>query len=156
MLRKSIPFYCLFLTLSYPLGTQAVIYKWKNNGIITYSQQKPTDQPYEIVNEPPPPSVDPQQAQKEIQELIEKQQGIYEQKQREREEARKKAEKEKKRREYCRISRHNLKLYENNPGRRMLDADGNIVAPNEEQRQQKIAEIKQRLAEYCQDIKEEE
>ena len=155
MLTKYMRFsYLFFLLCLFTSSANAEIYKWKKNGIVTYSQQKPINQDFEIISAPPPPSIDPNVAQKEIETLIEQQNGTFEQKEEERRLAKEAAAEKEKQKEYCRVNRHNLEQYQNNPGRRMMDADGNIIAPDENQRQKKIAELKKRLADHCQNIKE--
>lgn len=144
---------CLFIALYLIINpVYAEAFKWKDTDSVTqYTQQAPSDgSPYEIIQTPPPPAVDPNEAQKEIDTLIEQQNGTYEAKQEERRLAQEKEAQEQKLAEFCRVSRHNLQEYQNNPGRQMIDADGNVTRPTEEERQQKIAEIQQQLTEHCQ------
>ncbi len=115
-----------------------------------YSQQAPRNQPADLIVAPPPPARSAVDAQKEIDTLIEKQDGTFDAKQEERRLEKEATAEKQQQEEYCRINKHNLEQYQNNPGRRMIDQDGNVVAPNEEQRLQKIADIKKRLAEHCQ------
>ena len=143
---------CLFFVLlAFNNASFADIYKWVDDkGNTHYSQQPPRNQQADIIKAPPPPARSANEAQKEIDTLIEKQHGTFEAKEEERRLAREAEEEDKKREDYCRINKHNLQQYQDNPGRRMIDSDGNVIAPDEEQRIQKIAEIQQRLAEHCQ------
>jgi len=144
--------YCLLLILSFfSIASFADVYKWiDDEGQTHYSQQAPRNRPVDMIKTPPPPAIDPAIAQKEIDTLIEQQQGIYEQREEERQLARDEAENEEKREEYCTVNQHNLQEYMNNPGRRMIDADGNVSRPTEEERHNKIMDIKKRLSEHCQ------
>ncbi|MDC9725838.1 MAG: DUF4124 domain-containing protein [Gammaproteobacteria bacterium] len=140
----------LFVLLAFNNASFADIYKWVDDeGNTHYSQQAPRDQQADLIKAPPP-ARSANDAQKEIDTLIEKQSGTFETKEEERRLAREVAEDDKKREEYCLRNKHNLQQYQDNPGRRMIDSDGNIIAPDEEQRIQKIAEIQARLAKHCQ------
>ncbi|NOQ93071.1 MAG: DUF4124 domain-containing protein [Methylophaga sp.] len=141
----------LFVLLAFNNMSFADIYKWVDDeGNTHYSQLPPRDQQADLIKAPAPPARSASDAQKEIDTLIEKQSGTFEAKEEERRLAREVAEDDKKREDYCRINKHNLQQYQDNPGRRMIDSDGNVIAPDEEQRIQKIAEIQKRLAEHCQ------
>jgi len=141
----------LFILLAFNNTASADVYKWVDDeGNTHYSQQAPKNQQADIIKAPPPPARSAADAQKEIDTLIEKQSGTFEVKQEERRLAKEAAEEEKNNKEYCRVNRHNLQQYQNNPGRQMIDADGNVTRPTEEQRQAKIAEIQKRLADDCQ------
>lgn len=151
MFLHSLRYYFLFFVLCFPSSSSfAKMYKWVDDqGQTHYSQQAPKDRESDIIKAPPPPTVNPNIAQKKIDTLIEQQQGIYEEREDERrleEEARISSENKEK---YCEVNNHNLMEYINNPGRRLLDEDGNAIRPTEEQRQAKIEEIKQRLTEHC-------
>lgn len=51
--------------------------------------------------------------------------------------------------ENCRIANYNLQQYQDNPGRRMMDSEGNVTRPTEEERQQKISTLKQQVNQFC-------
>jgi len=141
----------IFILFSFAGIVSAEIYKWVDNeGNVHYSERAPQNAKVDIIKTPPPPAVDPAVAQKEIDTLIEKQNGTFEAKEEERRLAKEELARQKQLDEYCKINRSNLTKYQNNPGRRMIDADGNVTRPTEEQRQQKIAEIQKQLAENCQ------
>jgi len=143
---------CLFfILLAFNQLASADTYKWIDDADITnYSEQAPQGQEAELIKAPPPPTRSAEDAQKEIDTLIEKQDGSFEANEEQRRLAKEAAEEKVQNEEYCRINKHNLQQYQDNPGRRMLDADGNVTKPNEEQRLKKIAEIQKRLAEHCQ------
>ena len=143
---------CLTFILSLSAtATFSEIYKWNDtNGQVNYSQQAPINLPYIIIEVPPPPAIDPNIAQKEIDELI-KQQEAEEQLRLEQQNQQKIAADEQANREKnCEIAQQQLQKYQNNPGRRILDADGNAIRLTEEERQQKILESQENVTKYCQ------
>jgi len=128
------------------------VYKWvDDNGQTHYSQQAPRDRDAQVIKAPPPPSIAPAIAQEKLKDLIEQQEGTHEEREQQRQLAREEAELNEQNKESCRINRHNLQQHQNNPGRRMIDSDGNVTEANEEQRQEKILEIQQRLDQHCQE-----
>ncbi|MDB2705198.1 DUF4124 domain-containing protein [Pseudomonadota bacterium] len=144
--------YLFFILLGFSHNLFADAYKWINENKSThYSEQAPTnpDQDFELIKDPPPPAVDPAVAQKEVDILIEKLEVTYEEDKTNRDLAKQEQEKRAKLLEYCEKSKHNLSQYTNNPGRRSIDRNGNVTKQNEEQRQQKIAEIQHKIKEYC-------
>ncbi|PCJ30910.1 MAG: energy transducer TonB [Gammaproteobacteria bacterium] len=141
---------CLFIIPSFLNLAYADVYKWVNeDGETSYAQHPPAGIDAKLMSAPPPPAIDPNVAQKKIDTLIEKQDGTYEAKQQERLLAEKEAKKAEERQKYCETSRQNVQQYQNNPGRKMIDSDGNVTKPNEEQRQEKIRELQERIAEHC-------
>ncbi|MDQ7072642.1 MAG: DUF4124 domain-containing protein [Gammaproteobacteria bacterium] len=147
-------FYKLFgcialLFLSLPSFSDA--YKWVDaEGEIHYTQQDPRIIPAKKIDPPPPPAIDPVAAQKEIDILIEKQNGTYEENEKERQRIAKEAAEKKKKEEYCRINKHNLQLFQDNPSRRVVAPDGTVTRITEELRQQKIDEFTQNIMKHCQ------
>lgn len=51
--------------------------------------------------------------------------------------------------ENCKIAKENKQLYQDNPGRRFIDADGNVTRLTEEERQAKIQESQKQIDFYC-------
>lgn len=142
---------CLFFILfAFNPSASADIYKWVDDkGQTHYSQQAPREQTADLIKAPPPPAIDPNVAQQEIDTLIEKQNGTFEAEEEKRLAAEKEAVEKEERDKFCDVENHNLKQYQDNPGRRMIDADGNIIAPDEEQRQQKMIDIQKRITKHC-------
>jgi len=137
------------LLLSFSVHAQ--IYKWVDeNGQTHYSQQPPESGQAETVDVPPPPPIAPEQAREEVQELIDQQQAAEQAEQEAQQQAQKQAEQEAAREENCRIARNNLTAYQNNPGRRVMDEEGNVTRLDEETRQQKIQEFQEQVDLYCQ------
>lgn len=143
---------CLVMTaLLLSFSVNAQIYKWVDeNGQTHYSQTPPASGEAQQVDVPPPPPVDPEQAQEEVDALIEQQQAAEQAEQEARQKAEEEAEQQAIREENCRIARQNLELYQNNPGRRVQDEDGNVTRLREEDRQQKMQELQQQIDEFCQ------
>lgn len=143
--------YLLFALLLIATSSFGDAYKWVDHGGETnYTQQDPVDTPAELIKAPPPPSIDPTVAQKEIDILIEKQDGTFEEKEKERQSVAIEAEEQNKKEEYCRANQHNLQLFQDNPGDKVVDPEGNITRLTEELRQKKIADIQKNIAKHCQ------
>tara|TARA_R110000772_G_scaffold13567_1_gene40081 strand:- start:1194 stop:1652 length:459 start_codon:yes stop_codon:yes gene_type:complete len=143
---------CLTFILSlFATATFAEIYKWVDeNGQTHYSQQAPRDIQATVITSPPPPVVDSTAAQQEIDALIKQQtsdeQLSLEQQNQQQNDEEKKDNKDKN----CKIAQQQLEEYQNNPGRRIMDADGNVTRLTEEERQQKIQESQENVTTYCQ------
>ena len=143
---------CLtFMIVLFTTATSADVYKWVDkDGQTHYSQQVPRDQQADLIKTPPPPSIDPAEAQKKIDALIEQQQQNDQALKEQRNQAQQETEKAAQKKENCRIAQQNLQQYKDNPGRRVVDADGNVTRLSEEDRQQKIQQLQQNVKEYCQ------
>lgn len=143
---------CLTFMLSlFATAAFAEIYKWVDeNGQTHYSQQAPRDIPATVIKTPPPPAIDPNIAQQQVDELITQQEAEdqvqLEQQNQQKIEAEKVADQQKN----CEIAKQQLEQYQNNPGRRIMDADGNVTRLAEEERQQKIQESQENVTKYCQ------
>lgn len=142
-------FTCLLLSVCFT-AQAADVYQWQDeNGITHYGQTPPSDVNAKQMRVPAPPPVDAEKAQQEIDALI------AEQRQAEAEaEAREDNQREAQaqadmRAENCKIARRNLETYQNNPGRRFQNADGEVTRPTEEERQKKISEFKQQTERFC-------
>ena len=142
---------CLtFVLFVFATASFADIYKWVDTeGQTHYGQQAPQDQDVELIKAPPPPAIAPDDAQKSVDTLIEQQAKATKEKQERLEKANAEAEQEAIRKENCRIAQYNLQQYQNNPNRRVMDADGNVTRPPEEERQSKIVEFQQLVKDNC-------
>ena len=141
---------CLIFVLFLTSPSFADIYKWvDSNGQIHYSQLMPVDQNYELIRAPAPPAINPADAQKSVDSLMKQQADADKEKQERLEKAKENAVVEATRKENCRIAQHNLQQHQNNPNRRVMDAEGNVTRPAEEERQNKIAEFQQHIKDYC-------
>lgn len=143
---------CLTFILSlFASATFAEIYKWSDqNEQINYSQQAPKNLPYTIIEIRQPPVIDPTIAQKQIDDLIKQQEAEEKVRLDETTKQESDADKQKRFEENCLIAKDNLLKYQNNPGRRMIDEQGNVTRPTEEERQQKIQESQDNVNKYCQ------
>jgi Domain of unknown function (DUF4124) len=143
---------CLIAALLLPsAGANAEIYKWVDeHGQTHYSQQAPASGEAVTIDVPLPPPVDTDSVQDEVQQLIE-QQRAAEQAELEAQQAQQsEAERQAAIAENCAIARDNLRLYQDNPGSRLVDENGNVYRLTEEERQQKIQESQQQIEEFCQ------
>lgn len=146
--KKPYLFFALLLIATSGFGKT---YKWVDEkGQTHYSQQAPKDHQVEIIKAPLPPAIDPNAAQQEINTLIEKQDGSFEAKEQERQRIANEAKNQQKKAQYCRVSRHNLQQLQDNPGEKMIDSEGNVTRPTEEERQRHMADIRNNIAEHCQ------
>ncbi|WP_438971369.1 DUF4124 domain-containing protein [Methylophaga sp.] len=143
---------CLTLfTVMISFSVSAEIFKWKDeDGQTHYSQTPPPSVQAETVDVPPPPPINPDQAREEVQALIDKQQEAEQAEQAKQQQREEEAQQEAIREENCRIARENFTTYKNNPGRRLVDAEGNVTRMVEEERQQKMQEFQQQIDEFCQ------
>ncbi len=142
---------CLTFMLSlFATAAFAEIYKWVDeNGQTHYSQQAPRDIAATVIKTPPPPVIDPDIAQQQVDELIQ-QQGSEDQMRLDQQNHQKiAAEKLANQEKNCKIAQQQLQQYQNNPGRRIMDADGNVTRLTEEDRQQKIQESQENVTKYC-------
>jgi type IV secretory pathway VirB10-like protein len=128
----------------------ADIYKWVDaEGQIHYSQHAPQNQEAQLIKTPPPPTINPDDAQKPVDALIEQQTKSTKEKQERLEKLKADAEQDAIRKENCRLAQHNLQQYQNNPNRRITDANGNVTRPPQEERQNKIIEFQQYIKDNC-------
>ena len=143
---------CLTFMLSlFATAAFAEIYKWVDgNGQTHYSQQAPRDIPTTVIKTPPPPAIDPNIAQQQVDELITQQEADEQMSLEQQEQQKMKAEKLATQQSNCKIAQQQLVQYQNNPGRRIMDADGNVTRLAEEERQQKIQESQENVTKYCQ------
>tara|TARA_R110002049_G_scaffold36386_2_gene116071 strand:- start:491 stop:910 length:420 start_codon:yes stop_codon:yes gene_type:complete len=131
-------------------ATFAEIYKWVDeNGQTHYSQQAPRDIDATVIKTPPPPTIDPNIAQQQVDELIKQQEAEEQMRLEQRNQQHIAADKQIAQEENCKAAQQQLQEYQNNPGRRVMDADGNVTHLAEEVRQQKIQESQENVTIYC-------
>jgi len=143
---------CLTFILSlFATATFAEIYKWVDeNGQTHYSQQAPKDIDATVIKTPLPPAIDPNAAQQQVDELINQQESEEQLRLEQQNQQKIDAKNIGKQEENCKIAQQRLLEYQNNPGRRIIDADGNVTRLTEEERQQKIQESQNNVTKYCQ------
>ncbi len=141
---------CCCLALVFAMAVQADAYKWiDDDGDVIYSQTPPVDKPYEKMGTPPPPSMNPEAAKKQVESLIEAQKATDKAREEEQQKQQQEQLAAEALAESCRVAKYNLQQYQNNPGRRMMDAQGNVTRPTEEERQQKISTLQQQVNQFC-------
>ena len=141
---------CCCLALVFAMAVQADAYKWiDDDGDVIYSQTPPVDKPYEKMGTPPPPSMNPEAAKKQVESLIEAQKATDKAREEEQQKQQQEQLAAEALAEICRVAKYNLQQYQNNPGRRMMDAQGNVTRPTEEERQQKISTLQQQVNQFC-------
>lgn len=138
------------LALVFAMAVQADAYKWiDDDGEVIYSQAPPIGKPYEKMDTPPPPSMNPEAAQKEIELLIEQQQATDKARAEQQQQLQQAQQLAAIVEENCRIARYNLQQYQDNPGRRVMDPQGNVTRPTEVERQEKISTLQQQVEQFC-------
>lgn len=138
-----------FIFFLFSVTAYADVYKWVDeNGQTHYTQQAPTEQKAELLKTPPPPAFNSADQQR-VDELIKQQQADrqanLEQKQQQQQTAEQQAIKQ----QNCETAKRNLQLYQDNPGRRVVDAEGNVSRLKEEDRQQGISDFQRQVEEFC-------
>lgn len=142
---------CLFFFLSsVTLAGYADVYKWVDeNGRTHYSQTAPENQKAEMIKTPPPPATLPEDAQQQIDVLIEQQTEARKVQEEQLATQQQEAEQKQALEDNCTLAKSNLQLVMDSPGRRLMAADGTVTRPTEEERQQRIRQIKQDIKEFC-------
>ncbi len=135
-------------TLMLALSTSAMasqVYKWVDDkGVTHFGAQPPQGQQATTINTAPPP---PRQAASEpapnIEEQLDPEQAAIDKKVKE-----DVAKQEAERKQYCETARTNLAQLENNPRLRIEDG-GEVRRIDENERQERITELKKSIAENC-------
>lgn len=140
----------IFILLLITQPASAEVHKWTDdNGDVHYSQIKPNNTDTETVTPPPKPAVDPEIAAEKLNERVEtnrkaeQEKYIADQKEehlKQREEAQK---------QNCHAATQNLKLYRSYGRVRVKETDGSYTRLSEEERQQRISDMKEKITEYC-------
>jgi hypothetical protein len=146
--------YCCsaFILFSISSLVQADVYKWiDQQGQTHYSQTPPPPgQSSTLIKTARPPSLDAENQQKEIDTLIQQQADAQKQKEQQLQQQRQAAAEAEQKAESCKLARHNLQQYQDNPGRRVMDSQGNVTRPSEEDRQEMIKKMQDAIKEFCQ------
>jgi len=131
-------------------GSQAAMYKWVDgNGLTVYSQTPPASGQSTLIKPPPPPAETPEEAQKRLNQQIQKLDDAAE----DRELAsQKKGEEENQAdvfRTNCANAESNLLNLEGTPRKLMRKPDGEYVRLAEEERQKMIQEARDQIKQFC-------
>lgn len=121
------------------------VYKWVDaQGVTHFSAQPPQGQPATAINtSAPPPRQAPAEPAPSVEELLDPEQAAIDKKVKEQV-----AAQEAERKQYCASARTNLAQLENNPRLRIED-EGEVRRIDENERQERIAELKKSIAENC-------
>lgn len=141
---------CLLLVLS-PPAAYAAMYKWVDaDGKVQYSQTPPPEGQFKELRPGPPPA-QPAEAQKELQDLLKKQDEVRTQRDAEKKEKEDKAAEQSRLAVACARAKRELALLENNPGRRIgvTGDDGQMSRMTEQEREVRIAETRKIVSEAC-------
>ncbi|MDF1588721.1 MAG: DUF4124 domain-containing protein [Gammaproteobacteria bacterium] len=150
MFKPYLSLFNLYLMLAiFSTNTVADVYKWVDeNGQTHYSQQAPAQQKAELLKTPPPPAFNPEDQQR-VDQLIKQQQQDRKARIKQQQQQQQAAEQLAIKQQNCTTAKNNLQQYQDNPGRRVADAEGNVTRLKEEDRQQRIQEFQQQVQQYC-------
>ncbi|MGQ7959547.1 DUF4124 domain-containing protein [Pseudomonas sp. SP16.1] len=119
------------------------VYKWVDaQGVTHFSAQPPQGQQATPINTPAPRQA-PAEPAPSVEELLDPEQAAIDKKVKEQV-----AAQEAERKKYCEGARTNLAQLENNP-RLRVEEDGKVRRVDEDERQQRIADLKRSIAENC-------
>ena len=135
-------------TLMLALSTSAMasqVYKWVDDkGVTHFGAQPPQGQEATTINTAaPPPRQVPSTPAPSIEEQLDPEQAAIDKKVKE-----DVAKQEAERKQYCENARTNLAQLENNP-RLRIEIDGEVRRIDENERQERISELKKSIAENC-------
>ena len=121
------------------------VYKWVDaQGVTHFSAQPPQGQPATAIStSAPPPRQAPAEPAPSVDELLDPEQAAIDKKVKQQI-----AAKEAERKQYCENARTNLAQLENNP-RLRIEEEGEVRRIDENERQERIAELKKSIAENC-------
>ncbi|MBF8159528.1 DUF4124 domain-containing protein [Ectopseudomonas hydrolytica] len=122
------------------------VYKWVDeNGVTHFGAQPPQGQQATTINTAaPPPRPTPSEPAPSVEELLDPEQAAIDKKVKQ-----DVAKQEAERKKYCETARTNLAQLENNP-RVRIEAEGGLRRIGEDERQERIAELKKSIADTCQ------
>ena len=153
MLTSFIRYCCsALIVISMASLVHADVYKWVDaQGQTHYSQTPPpVGQSSDVIQTEKPPLLDVESQQKEVDTLIQQQQEAQKQKQERLAQQKQNAQLAEENAERCKVAKRNLQQYQDNPGRRIMDSEGNVTRPSEEDRQEMIKKLQEAITEFCQ------
>ncbi len=144
-LRHSI---LILLCISY--SASAEIYKWTDeNGKVHYSQVPPNQIKTETIAAPSKPAVDPEAATENLNERLETDRMAEQEKSLAEQDAENLKKKQEVQKQNCKAATQNLKLYQSYGRVRVKETDGSYKRLTEEERQQRISDMKEKVTEFC-------
>lgn len=139
----------VFIMLCFSTVSFAEMYKWVDeNGKTHYSQSPPVSD-VKVETIAPPPPVDTSNAQKEVQNNVEKADALREKRLVAKEESEKENLEAKKRQQECKQLNKRLASLELRPTANKTDKEGNVSRMTEEERQKDISNTKKQINEKC-------
>lgn len=139
------------LALLVSMTSYAEMYKWTDEkGQVHYTQTPPPGVNAEQFKAPPPPTVNPNKAQQEIEALIQEQKQLDQQREYQKQLEKQKQTQKQNDEKRCGTAKKNLVNFQNNPSRKVRNEDGSITRLTEEDRQQRIKFYQDRVKIYCQ------
>ncbi len=140
----------IFILLLIAQPANAEVHKWTDaNGNVHYSQIKPNDTNTETVAPPPKPAVDPDIAAEKLNERVETNRKAEQEKYITDQKEEHLKQQEAVQKQNCRAATQNLKLYRSYGRVRVKETDGSYTRLSEEERQQRISDMKEKVKEYC-------
>lgn len=131
-------------------ASSADVYKWTDeDGQVHYTQQPPTGREAQEIKAPPPPTIDPRDAQKQIDDLIKQQEKQDRERTFEKALKKQKVQQQENEEKRCETAKSNLQKYQNNPNKLVRMPDGTVNRITEEERQQRISSLKEQVNVYC-------
>lgn len=143
----------LLFTLLLLLSTSLVagkMYRWVDeNGVTQYTQTPPPKGDAKEIKPPPPPAVDPAEAQRQLNAQRQKLEDLREDRSLAKQKSTESAEEKAAKAKNCQAARDNLKKLQENPRGRWMQKDGTQTRYTDEQRQAKIKEAQDQIKEFC-------
>ena len=127
----------------------AEMYKWVDEDGNTHYSEKPPVADVEVETIAPPPPVDTNKAQQELQKTLEQANSLREGRVAANEEKQKEKNEAEQKKQQCQQLKEKLEVMEYRPRASKKDEDGNIVRLGEEERQKEIANTKKQISEKC-------
>ncbi|MFN2309273.1 MAG: DUF4124 domain-containing protein [Gammaproteobacteria bacterium] len=131
-------------------AANAAMYKWVDeNGVTQYTQYPPPSRDYQTMVPPPPAAEAPAEAQKKLEETLQRQDEARKARAAAGEEQQKTAEATARREQNCQNARANLERLTTGGNRRILGPDGVAYYPTDEERQERISKAQKQIEENC-------
>ena len=142
---------CCSLALCLGAGTASAVqlYKWVDEeGNVTYSQQRPPDQPAETI-EVRVTGPDDEAARSELESLTERANAAQEDREFAATAAAELRDREQRIKKNCEVARENLRVLQNAPRVQATDDSGNPYFIDDAAREQRMAQTRQQIEDFC-------
>lgn len=142
--------YSALILLCTSYSASAEIHKWTDeNGKVHYSQVPPNQIKTETIAAPSKPAVDPEEATENLNERLETDRIADQEKYLADQNAANLKKKQEAQEHNCKAATQNLKLYQSYGRVRVKETDGSYTRLSEEDRQQRISNMKEKITEFC-------